>query len=112
LDASELTKALLLCNSPSLTNILLKELASKKEMMRIKLSGANVKAIVEVFGQGKKGISIGWCWLAILSIGRCWQVVFLIGRCWQVIFIIGRCWQVILVIDLTNEGSSSDDKEH
>jgi hypothetical protein len=45
----DVVKAALLSNSPCLTYKLLKELASKKEMIRLNISGANMKAIAKEF---------------------------------------------------------------
>ncbi len=108
LYAFELRKVLLFCDSPSFTHILLKELASKKEMLRLILSGANVKAIVEVFCQGKKVLLIGWCRVDVLLIswyrqdiiiGRWWLVILLIDRWLLAILLIGRWWLVILLTE-------------
>ena len=51
LNRSKLSKALLFSNCPRLTDKGLKELASKKEVIRLSMNGANVKAIAKVFFQ-------------------------------------------------------------
>ena len=51
LFGSKLAQTLLLSNCPRLTDICLKELASKKEMIGLDMSRMNVKAIAKVFFQ-------------------------------------------------------------
>ena len=51
LNGSKLSKTLLLSNCPRLTDISLKELASKEEVVRLNVDGANVKAITKIFFQ-------------------------------------------------------------
>src|SRR6266852_3593380 len=51
LPGGKLTETLLLSNCPRLTDICLKELASKKEMIGLDMSRANVEAIAEIFFQ-------------------------------------------------------------
>ena len=54
LDGLKLSKALLLSNCPRLTNISLKELACKKEVVGLNMRRANVEVIAKVFIQGDK----------------------------------------------------------
>ena len=51
LNGSKSSKTLLLSNCPRLTDIGLKELASKKEMVGLSMKGANMEAIAKVFFQ-------------------------------------------------------------